>query len=1071
MGAPAATSALRSAPKIAPDWDIRDPGAEAPTVSLDHATFEGQFSMTSTFRAAALASIFCLVAPCLQQLRAADEIPHGQDRQPGPALSLEDALRTMTLREGFHLELFAAEPNLVNPVTMNFDEKGRVWVAESLEYPRRDAGPGRDRIQVLEDQDGDGRADKFTIFADDLNIPAGVLVGNGGVYVTNSPDILFLKDTDGDGKADSREVLYTGFGRFDTHELPNTLSWGPDGWIYGLNGVFNPATVRHEGRETRFDAALWRFHPRTRAFELFAEGTSNPWGVAWDKDGNAFVSACVIDHLYHLAETGYYHRQAGAYPPFTWKIESVVNHAHQKAAYCSLAYYDADVYPEPFRERLYMGNIHGNCINADRLERRGATYETSAEPDFLTANDAWFMPTAVRLGPDGCLYVLDWYDRYHCYQDANRDPQGIDRLKGRLYRVAYGASPRAGKFDLARETSSQLIERLSSPNLWWRDEAKRVLSERIAAGSEAAAGESLKQLVLDPAAQRKARIHALWTLVSAADPGRAQRILDAGFLGKVLALGDSTLRAWGVRAAGNARQAPPEILARVRALAADPDADVRLNVAVAARKLFPPADALSLLFEVLSASEKDPVLPKIVWRNAEPLLDGQPAILAKWFGPRGAGLASAAFEPLLGRVVERLLASPTQGIDGVTVLAASLLEARRERPGAAESCLSSLARALSDGEIAPPGMAKLQAALSSHVAAILSEAKRSGLSGAALVVACSWHDAGAVREARTLLADASAPAEQRSRALQGLLATRDAASILEAVGGVIRGPGRASDDFLREALAGLARLESPQVATSVLEALAGLPPAVKSQAIDVLTQRPTWAGTLLDAVEAKKIDRSTLTLNQVRRLLSLRDDGVTRRVNEIWGQVRAGRSPEREKVIARMRKVLDAAAGNAWKGKAVFEKTCLKCHTIFGAGAKVGPDITANGRETLDAVLANLLDPNLVIGAGYQAWTLATKSGRALSGLLVEDSPQRVILKVEGGKDEVIPRDDVDILDRSEVSLMPEDLEKTVTEDEFRDLIAFLRYEEAPPEPIATERQAAPGGAAHALVVSRTTAS
>src|SRR4029450_2222082 len=248
--------------------------------------------------------------------------------------------------------------------------------------------------------------------------------------------------------------------------------------LYGLNGVFNSAVVKHEGREHRFDAALWRFHPRTKAFELFAEGTSNPWGLAFDGEGNAFVSACVIDHLYHLAEPGYYHRQAGAYPPFTWKIESVVNHAHQKAAYCSLAYYDADVYPEPFRGRLYMGNIHGNCTNAGGRERRGATYETSAEPDFLTANDAWFMPTAVRLGPDGCLYVLDWYERYHCYQDGNRAPQGIDRLKGRLYRVAYGASPRAGKFDLARETSSQLIERLSSPNLWWRDEAKRVLSER-----------------------------------------------------------------------------------------------------------------------------------------------------------------------------------------------------------------------------------------------------------------------------------------------------------------------------------------------------------------------------------------------------------------------------------------------------------------------------------------------------------------------------------------------------------------------------------------------------------------
>src|SRR4051812_25820327 len=409
----------------------------------------------------------------------AKPIPHGQDRPPNEPLSPAEAIKRMEVPPGFRVELVAAEPDLVNPVAMTFDERGRIWVTESLEYPRKSAGPGRDRIKVLEDTDGDGTADKFSLFAEGLNIPSGIAVGYGGVWVANAPDILFLRDTDGDGKADTKEVVATGFGRDDTHELPNSLTWGPDGWLYGLNGVFNRSRVASHGKMIDFTCALFRINPRTRDFELFCEGTSNPWGVAWDPEGSAFVSACVIDHLWHLTETGYYHRQGGPYPPFTWKIESIVGHRHEKAAYCGIHYFDSDAYPPMYRDRLYMGNIHGNAINVDTLKRNGSTYIGESSPDFLSANDAWFMPVVQKTGPDGCLYVLDWYDRYHCYQDANRDPEGIDRLKGRLYRLRYRNTPRPPKFDLDAETDAQLLGRLRSANIYFRETAQRLLTERL----------------------------------------------------------------------------------------------------------------------------------------------------------------------------------------------------------------------------------------------------------------------------------------------------------------------------------------------------------------------------------------------------------------------------------------------------------------------------------------------------------------------------------------------------------------------------------------------------------------
>ncbi|HRX80079.1 MAG TPA: dehydrogenase, partial [Pirellulaceae bacterium] len=366
--------------------------------------------------------ILGLVLTC-PQIHAQEEfVPRRQEKPPGPALSPQDAIAKMTVPDGFSVELVASEPDIQNPVAMTFDERGRIWITESFEYPRFEAGPGRDRIKILEDTNGDGTADEVTVFAEGLNIPSGIAVGHGGVWVANSPDILFLQDTDGDGKADKQEVVVTGFGREDTHELPNSLSWGPDGYLYGLNGVFNHSHVKQNGKDFAFTCAMFRIDPRTREFEIFAEGTSNPWGIAWDPEGSAFISACVIDHLWHITESGYYHRQGGPYPPFTWKIESIVDYKHQLAAYCGIEYFDSDAYPAEYRDRLYMGNIHGGCINVDEVARSGSTYRGKAAPDFLTANDVWFMPVSQKIGPDGSLYVLDWYDRFHCYQDARAFP-------------------------------------------------------------------------------------------------------------------------------------------------------------------------------------------------------------------------------------------------------------------------------------------------------------------------------------------------------------------------------------------------------------------------------------------------------------------------------------------------------------------------------------------------------------------------------------------------------------------------------------------------------------------------
>ena len=596
-----------------------------------------------------IAALLPLVA-----LAADNVIPHAQDKPPGPPLTPVEAIAKMKVPEGFKVELVASEPDLVNPVAFTFDEKGRIWVAESLEYPRKQPGKGQDRIKVLEDTDGDGKADKFTIFADGLNIPSGIAVGHGGVWVANAPDILFYPDADRDAKPDGEpQTIVTGFGRHDTHELPNSFTWGPDGWLYGLNGVFNNSRVKYAEGNPNFTTehpgweitcALWRIHPVTREFQVFCEGTSNPWGVAIDGEGSFFVSACVIDHLWHLVETGYYHRQGGPYPPFTWKIESIVKHKHQKAAYCGIHWFDSDAYPEQYRQKLYMGNIHGNCINVDSLKRDGSTYAGSGEPDFLSANDAWFMPVGQETGPDGSLYILDWYDRYHCYQDANRDPDGIDRLKGRLYRVRYKDTPRATGFDLTKESDDQLIDRLNAGNDFIRSTAQRLLMERM---SDKLAGQ-LEQVADDEELPRRQRLHALWALTSGG-------YHDLAFQLSLLRHKDPTFRAWGVRSIASTGVINEGALAELAALAKDPSPDVKLQVAIAARKV-KGLEPLPLLVSVLANAGDDKLIPHIVWQNLHPLLETRSddflAEVKKYDLKETPNLAK-----IMPRVTERILAA------------------------------------------------------------------------------------------------------------------------------------------------------------------------------------------------------------------------------------------------------------------------------------------------------------------------------------------------------------------------------------------------------------------------------
>lgn len=995
----------------------------------------------------------------------AQVIPHRQEKPPNDPRDAETAAKLMTVPEGFTVEVVASEPEIVNPVAMAIDEKGRYWITESLEYPRRSAGPGRDRVKILEDTDGDGRADKFTVFLDGLNIPSAVQVGHGGVWIANAPDLLFVPDANRDGVPDGpAQVVVTGFGRDDTHELPNSLTWGPDGWLYGLNGVFNPSHVRY-GKDNpnfaaaerekhpgwKFTVAMFRIHPQTREFQVFCEGTSNPWGIAFNDEGEAFISACVIDHLWHLVETGYYHRQGGPYPPHTWKIESIVKHKHQKAAYCGITWFDSDAYPEQYRKKLYMGNIHGGCINVDRIERNGSTYAGFGEPDFLTANDAWFMPVVQKTGPDGSLYILDWYDRYHCYQDANRDPEGIDRLKGRLYRVRYKETPRKANFDLASLGDDELFQLLESPNVWTRGTAQRILEERMWAD-----GESAKRIQSLGMSRSNGKLTT--------DFGRhaAFRVATNGptynevHCKQSLHHPDPVIRAWSYRTLlsiiprlnASSTMDSNELIGIVIPYGMlDKDQIVRVQAWITATRAAEQGILRDDVHEAIKKGSKalgnDPHAHRLAWQTVKAFYGRRPDLLGDLLAAPEYR-SSALAQSLDGRLMDWVLSQPQP--DAVVLQTILATDAASE---SARQVLNVLATQIQTRQLAGERLAAVRKSVGPVIQKIVADPSSRNFVPAALL-ATTWGDSEGYAAAHRVLETSTFKDEERLAAAGALVAAGQD-EVLRSVAAIFDGQPPAASEFKGKLLATLSRLDDPEVGSFALAYYPKLATDLQPKAIELLTQRPSWAAALLAAMEKKQIPASALSSLQARRIADLGDEQLSKRLGEVWGQVRSGRDPQRERVVAEMRHLVRTTPGDAVKGQLIFSKVCGQCHKMYGEGAEVGPEITLNGRNDFTQLLSNIFDPNLVIGAGYRSCTVITDDGRALSGLLAEDSPERVVLKVQGGKVEIIPRNTIEEYKLSELSLMPEGIEKQLSRQEIADLMAYVILDKPPGDPSARQ--------------------
>ncbi len=1007
------------------------------------------------------------VSSQLLQVNLADDfVPRRQAKVPGPALSPEEALKKFTVPDGFRVELVAAEPDIMNPVAMAFDDRGRIYVTESFEYPRREPGPGRDRIKILEDTDNDGRMDKVTVFAEGLNIPSGIAVGHGGVWVANAPDLLFIEDTNGDDVSDKQTVIVSGFGRDDVHEVPSGLTWGPDGCLYGLNGVFNPSRIVQDGKAWDFTCAMWRVDPKTRKFDLFCEGTSNPWGIAFDSEGSAFISACVIDHLWHLSETGYYHRQGGPYPSHTWKAESIVKHKHQMAAYCGIEYVDSPVYPSSFNDKLYMGNIHGTCINSDRVERSGATYKGFPEPDFMTADDVWFMPVCQKMGPDGCLYVLDWYDRYHCYQDANADPKGVDRGHGRLYRVTYGDKPKPPMMDISKLSNDLLLQELRSSNIYHRQRAQLEIAERNVATTDKAFAEKLAAMSMDMAIPSKYRMHAAWSL-SGSGPVAEPALMSW------LNSEDPLLRAWGVRTIGRMQQTVAVVpqnkvsdkaIDTALALASDSDPRVRIEVAVATAKI-DPKRVTSTMLNVLDHSVEDAILPRVVWQNWYPRLkEDQLQVLAAFekaslardsllltLAPRIADVWMSSVKPTMEsaedqkslKAVLRLAALVREkSSDDAAATIGSIIAKTQNNELRGDIFSTIISTWFQGNEFSEGSQLKLASGFVDSVAGAAKDSSNWGRNIQQLKMAIG--DSEAITQAEAIILDPTKPTELRKSLLK-TVAQKSPDTVSKSLLLLLNQLEKKNsvNTGLRDTILDLGISKARDQDTVLLiERLPKLDPGIQATIAERMSQRSTTALPLLNEILAGRFRKELVGPNQVRSLAENTSPAITDAVQKIWGTVNTKGSGQRQKVVREYGNFLKwDARGDAKKGLIVYDRICGQCHVMHGRGYEVGPNITSNGRGSFEQLVVSVFDPSLVIGEAYKSMTVLTTDGLVLTGLLVEKTDQKVVLKLQGNKLETISTEDIEEIKQNEKSLMPEGIEEQMTRQEMADLFALLSLE------------------------------
>jgi len=976
-------------------------------------------------------------------------------------LSPEASSKHLVALPDFEIHPFAAEPQIIKPLWLAFDHRGRLWIAESVDYPNdlQPEGQGRDRLKIVEDTNDDGLADKFTVFVDKLSVPTSFIFVNGGVLVLHSGKAEFFKDNDGDDRADERRVLFSGWGMNDTHATASNLRYGFDNWIWGVVG-YSGFNGQVGGKSIRFGQGIFRFKPDGSALEFARSSNNNTWGLDLTEDNIVIGSTANGNASMYLPMPNRYYEVVNGWSaarlesiadsqriyPITDKVRQVDWHGQYTAGSGS-ALYTARSFPKAFWNRgQFVAEPTGHVLGLFFLDRRGGDFVAHNARNLLASDDEWTSPIYAEVGPDGALWIVDWYN--YIIQH-NPTPKGFengrgnaydtplrDKQHGRIYRMTHrdGRPSQMARLDAARPET--LVAALKNDNKFWRTHAQRLLVER----GQTDVVPQLAALVRDPSVDEiglnPAAIHALWTMhgLGAFEGSNAQAV--------EVAKGALRHPAAGVRRA--AASVLPSTEASVNALLEarlldDPDAQVRMAalLALADRPAHPGAGQAILDALQQPQNARDRWIPDAATaaaaRNDASFLK---AVLARRApaANSGANSSSSELSGEVGRVVRVVTKHYARRAPSDSIVA-TLTALKSASPGAATAVLEGLINGWPENQ--PPSFTAADRSSLTAVMSALPDTVKDRL----LVLAQRWgaldlfgtNVAAIIDGLRAQVLNAALDPAARTAAAGRWVTLDDSPEAARAILGQV---DLLTPPNLANGLIGaLSDSRTTNTAVALTEHWPKFTPNMRRAATTVLIRRSEWAMALLDAVQKKAIGPREIATEHWSQMRQFPDRNVATRAGRL-GQVATGVSGDRQEIVEKLLP-LAKQKGDLKRGKEIYEANCAVCHKFNGQGGNVGPDLTGiQARERSD-ILLEILDPNRSVEDNYRLWTATTKDGTTYSGRLEAETQSTVEILDVAAQKHVVERSNIESLQASALSIMPVGFE-ALPEDDLKALIEYL---------------------------------
>jgi len=954
------------------------------------------------------------------------------------------ALKLFKTRSDVAVDLIANEPEVVQPLYMSFDSKGRLWVMQYIQYqfpaglkvvsydqhlrakfdkvpqPPPHGVKGIDKVTVLESTHGDGVYDKHQDVITGLNIATAAITGAGGIWVLNPPYLLFYPDANDDGIPDGDpEVALSGFGIEDTHSVANNLKWGPDGWLYGVNGSTTTGNVNSAAsKNVKWEGQMvWRYHPRTKVFEIYGEGGGNPFSLDIDSKGRVFTGTNGGGTRgMHFDQGMYGIKNWGKHGPLTnpyafgW-FEHMPNEGDKRRFPQAFCIYEGGVLGSAYEGRIIAPNALANVVWVSERTPTGSTFKTKDEENMLTTTDRWFRPVNIQAGPDGCLYIADWYDTRLSHV---RPVDDWSKDTGRIYRVrpASGA-PRVRPFNMHTAPGGELVGYLSHSNEWMRKQAVNEIGWRgmkeLAPQLKAMASKQDEPHALD----------ALWGLdvLDAVDDGYALEMLDHQ---------DPYVRRWAVKIIGEKGAKWAKSTAKLAALTAhETNPEVQVQLAASAKRL-PASSGLAIVRQLIDhGADTDPRVPLMTWwaieSKAEKNRDAVLALFADkalWLRPMPQALlikdiakrwALAGGEPNFQACAKLLSFAPDAASRGLVV--------------------AGLASAFEGAEM-PPLPKELSVPLNDYLKT---------QSGGDLTLAVRSGDAEAAKKALVVIKDNTAPVTKRAAVAQ-VFAEMGKKEVLVPLLAIYSAPG--NEALKRALLPAVAKFNDHKIVTAMLDGyeqrLAG-DKSLREAALRMMAGREEWAQMLIAAVDLAHVPEKHFPIDIIRQLAVFNDPGINAAIEKHWpGKLAAAPTEDLIKEGKRIKEVLHGGSGAAAKGKLLFTQRCAICHKLFNEGNNIGPELTGYERGNIDFWLTAILTPSIEIREGYGNYVVKLKNGQILSGMIAGQDAKGITLRDVANQLTPVKQADIASLAASPISIMPQGLLTGIADADLRDLFAYL---------------------------------